>query len=159
MDSMHASATVDRAESSHPEPSGSGALVERRAGPEGGSCSPEEDLLTTPDGRAVRLTRDGTDDALIISSPEGRVEMGIRFTEGGPVLHFPSAAVRLESPRSVLLSCGDFRVRARGEVDIMAESTARVEGHGVEVRSRRRDVHLKANDDVRLDGERVLLNC
>jgi uncharacterized protein (DUF2345 family) len=156
---MHPSATVVRAEPSDPEGSGSRILVERGGEPGPTSRSDPGDLLTTPDGRAVRLTRDGGDDALVITSPQGRVEMEIRFTAEGPVLSFSSAAVHLESPKSVSLSCDDFRVRARGEVDIAAEKTARVEGHGVEVRSRRRDVHLKANDDVRLDGERVLLNC
>ena len=159
LDSMHPSATVVRAEPSHREISGSPVLVEHRGGPEPVSRSPEGDLLTTPDGRAVRLTRDGGDDTLVISSPEGGVEMEIQFTPRGPVLRFPSAAVRLESPKSVSLSCDDFRVQARGEVDIAAEGTTRVEGHDVKVRSRRRDIHLKANDDVRLDGERVLLNC
>ena len=159
MDSMHPSATVVRAEPSDPEASGPRVPVESGGEAEPVSRSHPGDLLMTPDGRAVRLTRDGDNDALVITSPQGRVEMEIRFTAEGPILSFTSAAVRLESPTSVSLSCDDFRVRARGEVDIAAEKTARVEGHGVEVRSRRRDVHLKANDDVRLDGERVLLNC
>jgi hypothetical protein len=85
--------------------------------------------------------------------------MEIRFTDDGPVLRFPSAALRMETDQDVELACRDFRVRARGEVELEAGETARVEGHGVEVESRRADVRIRANDNVRVDGERILLNC
>ena len=35
---------------------------------------------------------------------------------------------------------------------------ASLEAHDVRIQARRGDVAVKANDDVRLDGERVLLN-
>lgn len=135
-----------------------------------GSTSPEAsternrpgapgEVARTPSGRTVRLEQVAAEDLLTVSSPDGDVEMEIRFTDSGPVLRFPSAALRLESEEDVEVACRDFRVRARGEVDLEAEGAARLEGHAVEVRSRRRDVRVRANDDVRIDGERVLLNC
>lgn len=125
----------------------------RRDGPDGPPAFP------TAGGRTVRLSREPESDLLHVEAPDGRVEMEIRFTDDGPVLRFPSAALRMETDQDVELACRDFRVRARGEVELEAGETARVEGHGVEVESRRADVRIRANDNVRVDGERILLNC
>ena len=122
---------------------------------------PGESRMTLPTagGRTVRLRRETDSDLLHVEAPDGRVEMEIRFTDDGPVLRFPSAGLRMETDQDVELACRDFRVRARGEVELEAGETARVEGYGVRVESRRADVRIRANDNVRVDGERILLNC
>ena len=147
----------------HPVRSERGRAARTRLAPLNGAdlgaiVQEAEDLRTTS-GRTVRLVPAGDADILYVSSPAGAVEMEIRFTASGPVLRFPSAALRLESDGDVDVACHDFRVRAGGSVDVTATGPARLEGHAVDVRSRRTDVRLRANDDVRVEGERILLNC
>ncbi len=131
--------------------------------------------LRLPSGRRAEFDRDGKDDLLTVSAADGRVELTVRFTEAGPVLSFEAAGLRLRSAGEVAVACERFRVEAAEEVSLRSGGTlrtesdgateleaggaARVEGHAVEIRSRRGDVDLKANDDVRLRGERVKLNC
>ena len=131
--------------------------------------------LRLASGRRAEFGRNGEDDLLTVSAADGRVELRVRFTEAGPVLSFEAAGLRLGSPGDVTVACDRFRVEARESVEVRsggsiestaegdavtrAGGTARVEGRAVEVRSRRGDVDLKANDDVRLRGERIKLNC
>jgi len=131
--------------------------------------------LRLASGRRAEIARDGADDLLTVSAADGRVELRVRFTEAGPVLSFEAAGLKLASAGEVAVECDRFRVQARDAVTLRSEGTieassdrettiraageARVEGHAVEVRSRRGNVDLKANDDVRLLGERVKLNC
>ncbi len=150
---------------------GSGLVVD--APPAGVPDAPAR--LRLASGRRAEFDRKGDDDVLTVSAADGRVELRVRFTEAGPVLSFEAAGLRLGSPGEVTVACDRFRVEAReavelrsggsietsaeGEAVMRAGGAARVEGRAVEVRSRRGDVDLKANDDVRLRGERIKLNC
>jgi len=117
-------------------------------------------------GRRARFGGDGETETLMITSPEGKVELSVRFTEDGPVLEFEAAGIRLHSGGEVDVKCASFRVDA-GEVRLESEEDlvqraggrAEVEGRTVGLRSRRGNVDVKANDDVRLRGERIKLNC
>lgn len=131
--------------------------------------------LRLASGRRAQFARQNGDDILTVSAADGRVELSVRFTEAGPVLSFEAAGIRLESPGEVTVACERFRVEAsdsvelrsagsleaiaEGDAVVRAEGAARIEGHAVEVCSRRGNVELKANDDVRLRGERIKLNC
>ena len=163
--------------------------------------------LRLSSGRRAEFRRESGEDLLTVSSPDGRVELAIRFTAAGPVLSFESAALSLKSAGEIAVECerfrvdasqaldlrsggdlrteaagetllrsggdlrttaagetelrsgGDLRAHASGAAELRAEETARLEGRAVEVTSRRGNVDLKANDDVRLRGERVKLNC
>lgn len=116
-------------------------------------------VLRLRSGRSVEVEEGEDGEDLSVRAPDGRIELSIRLTDRGPVLHVRAADLVLEGERSVEVACDDFRVRARNAMDLSAGGNARVEGHAVDLESRRADVSLKANDDVRLDGERILLNC
>lgn len=110
-------------------------------------------------GRSVEVEEGDDGESLAVRAPDGRIELSVRLTDRGPVLSLRAARLVLEGEHAVDVECEDFRVRARNALDLSAGGDARVEGHGVLLESRRADVSLQANDDVRLDGERVLLNC
>lgn len=101
-------------------------------------------------GRRVRDESDASGEQLRITSPEGRLELEVRFNAEGPVLRFGRAAVELSSEGDVTLGARNLHLRAAEELS--------AEGHAVRLRSRRGDVAIRANDDVRLDGERIKLN-
>ncbi len=147
-------------------------LAEPPAGPLPAEAAPAWRLAS---GRRLSLVEEGEQEILTVSAPDGRVELSIRFTEAGPVLSFEAAAVRLKSRGEVSVECDRFRVdaarsltfhtggeevhRADGEISLEAGASARVAGHAVDLRARRGDMTLKANDDLKLNAERVKLNC
>lgn len=118
-------------------------------------------------GRFAAFSAVDKEDRLVVTSPEGRVELSIRFTESGPVLDFEAAAIQLKSAGEVAVQCNNFKVEAAKKIQLSTEGDmvqdiggkAHVEAHSVEVRARRGNVDINANDDVRLLGERIKLNC
>ena len=70
-----------------------------------------------------------------LEGPRG-ICLAIEITEAGPVLRFDGPGLAFH---------------AAGALTISADT--------VSIQARRGDVQLTANDDVKLNGERVLLNC
>lgn len=104
---------------------------------------------------------------LTILAPDGRVSLCIHITSDGPVLHFESGRLTLEA-RGILTvdaeriaihgregvaitSGGDAKICAAGDLD----SQARIQN----ITAHLGNVNVRANDDVRLNGERVMMNC
>jgi uncharacterized protein (DUF2345 family) len=122
-------------------------------------------VVDLPSGRAVTV-EGGASDRITVRNPQGLVELSIRFTAEGPVLSFAAAAIDLTSEGEIRVDCERLSLRARKELTLtsggdLRESVAgraSLEAHDVRIEARRGDVAVKANDDVRLDGERVLLN-
>ncbi len=129
-------------------------------------------LVASIAGHSVEI-EDRASPRLIVRSPEGAVSVSIEIGRRGPVLHFEQAELTL-SGADVQVDCDAFRVNARSSLELRSEGsisqraeaelrataggTAKLIGHDVRVVSRRGDVAVKANDDVRLVGERIWLN-
>ena len=125
-------------------------------------------------GRQVTLAQQGEEDQLIVTNPEGEIELSVRFTSTGPVLNFSSASIRMKTPGLIDMDCGQLKIRAKNGIDLKTEGNfeQQIEGQNivrcqrgsiheagsVTLRAQKGDVRLKANDDVKIDGERVLLN-
>ena len=130
-------------------------------------------VVDLPSGREVTV-EGGASDRITVRNPQGLVELSIRFTAEGPVLSFAAAAIDLKSEGAIRMDCERLELRARKELSVSSEGDLRetvagqkvsevggrasLVAHDVRVQARRGDVAVKANDDVRLDGERVLLN-
>jgi len=124
-------------------------------------------------GRAVTL-EEGGGERLVVRSPSGVVELTIRFTPEGPVLSFASAALELSTPGALRVDCAKLKLTARegievtaggsvkgdiqGNHDLIVSGASRVEADSIAVKARLGDVAIKANDDVRVNGERIFLN-
>lgn len=125
-------------------------------------------------GRSLETGAEGDADLIELRDPEGRLELRLRVTPEGPVLEIDAAALRL-CARDVTVSCERFAIEAdrsvalhsggeivqRAEGDLAAQSLGEVRVHGAstELRATLGELRLHANDDVRIDGERVRLNC
>lgn len=144
-----------------------GGAAERR--PRGSSRS-----LALRDGGRVRLSGAPGGEALAVVSPDGEVRLEVLLTPEGAVLRLAGPRVAIESPGELSLRCARFEVRAEsielgasGDValeagrglDLRAGLDASVSGQAVKVEARLGELALAANDDVALNGERVLLNC
>jgi uncharacterized protein (DUF2345 family) len=88
-------------------------------------------------------------------------------TATGPVLRFDGPSLALDARGALSISADSIAIRARQDLQLSAGGDAQVTVSGdLEVaaqaqtfRASAGDVQVKANDDVKLNGERVLLNC
>jgi hypothetical protein len=99
--------------------------------------------LKTRSGRTIRLVDDGRGEQLSVTSPDGRVELTVRFDADGPVLSFSGARLALSAPRDIALACDRFTVQAASGVEITSPE----------------DVTVRSDASVRVDGATLLLNC
>jgi hypothetical protein len=132
----------------------------------------ESDLSRSPElaltsGRRLRIDRDAEGDRLTVHTADDQIELEVVLTEQGPILKFRAADLVVESIGSVKIDCEDFHVRAtrsilhdsEGDLTQRADNHLSAQGSTCAIRSTRGDVRIAANDDVRLNGERVRLNC
>lgn len=123
--------------------------------------------LTLASGRTVAATMQDGHELLTVAAPGGEVELRVTFGPRGPVLHFEQAAVQLHTDADLDLRCRSFNVeaaesislRTAGDLRLRAGHDASLSAQAMELRGRRGEVLLQANDDLVLNGERVLLNC
>ena len=125
-------------------------------------------------GRTVVL-QEGSSDSLTVFNPDGLVELSVRFTADGPCLCFASATIHLAAKGDMRLDCENLAIRARqcieieagrdvrqwteGRHVIAAGEEVRLEGANVEIEALQGAARVRANDEVQLLGEAVLLNC
>lgn len=106
--------------------------------------------LALASGREIEVSTADEGDWLTVRSREGACVLTVLLTDAGPVLRFEGAALQVAATKSVEISCEDFRVKARNELSLA--------GRAVDVRAHLGGVTVRADDDVAIDGERVLLN-
>lgn len=125
-------------------------------------------------GYGVRTEERAGGDLLEIVAPDGRVCLQIVLTPEGPRVQIESAALHVRTHGALQLECEALAVHARESISLRSDGGVSIEAGvdlvanagrmieteawGQEIRARRGDVHLEANDDVLLDGERVRLN-
>ncbi len=130
--------------------------------------------MTLPSGRSVEAASEGGEDTLRICAPGGTCVLTVQLTDAGPVLRFEGATLQVAATKRLELSCEELSVRASGGAAIevggdLAErvgGSARREVRGtattaasrVDLEATPGGIDLRANDDVRVQGERVLLN-
>lgn len=125
--------------------------------------------VTLDDVRTLEIHPAG--DATILrvrsATPGDRIELELRFTAEGPVVRTRAAALELEAADSITARCDRFAVRAQGDIELQAggelrchaSDAASVTARSFTVDANPGAVRLRANDDVQLLGEQVLLNC
>lgn len=130
--------------------------------------------LPLPSGRAVACSVEDGLEQVSLLGPTGELEVRVTFTERGPVLHVRAVDLVLEARDEVAIRCGRLRVETAGDLEqhcggalrqtvggdahLHVAGDLRTEADAVETHARLGDVRLKANDDVRLNGERIKLN-
>jgi hypothetical protein len=143
----------------------------------GGNCEeqPAEAPAVVPfaAGRTVEL--DHSMQTVRLRSPNGQIELTVRVTADGPVLSFGTAALELVQTGTLRLDVGKLELRARMGVEIESlgsvtqrvigdhtlhcQGEARVEANTSTMIAHGGDLELESSEDVRIAGERVLLNC
>jgi hypothetical protein len=107
-------------------------------------------LSQRPQGAVLRVAR---------GAREQTLEISITLTANGPIVRARAAALEIESDSDLVARCERFRVEARESVDIVSGGTVRAQGRRIDVEATHGSARVRANDDVQLLGENVLLNC
>lgn len=126
--------------------------------------------------RVLRVDLDKiSGDRITLCNQGGKIELQITITEKGPVLHFQTADLKIQSKGIILLECEDFQVHAHHEIKQISEGDFHQQVGGnasIDVRgdfqtkaricsfnATRGNIDLHANDDIKMKSERILLNC
>ncbi|MBK9089864.1 MAG: hypothetical protein IPL90_12775 [Holophagales bacterium] len=154
--------------------SGGGKRARARKGAETKRQATGARSLALRDGGRLRLSREPEGETLTVVSADGEMRLEVVLTPAGAVLRFAGPRVSIEAGGELSLRCARFEVHAEqislgasGDValaagrglEIHAGHDALVSAQAVKVEARRGELALEANDDVALNGERVLLNC
>ena len=119
-------------------------------------------------GRSLQLHA-GPDEArlCIRAALHGELSITIRFEQSGPVVSVQARELQLTSIENITAVCDTFAVHARERIELHsdgalvqhAKDVARLSGRHVEVEATPGAIRMKANDEVQLLGEMILLNC
>lgn len=130
--------------------------------------------VVLPSGRAIEVQSAADADVLRFRAPTGECVLTIHLTDAGPVVRLDGAMLEVRASKRLSLECDEFQLRAAGgaNIDIGGDLRERVggtahrttlgdtfvEAQHVRLEARPGGIELRANDDVRVTGERVLLN-
>jgi hypothetical protein len=130
------------------------------------SLTPGSSALALPSGYGVTVrTDDG--EKLELHAPDGRVYLRVTLTESGPILELDTASLTIASHGKMRFSAEDVEIDAARSLAIRAGADLEVRAAGLlstvaerqTMTATRGEVHVRASDDVRVDGERIRLNA
>lgn len=130
--------------------------------------------VVLPSGRAIEVESEPEMDVLRFRAPGGECVLTIHLTDAGPVVRVAAEALEVRAAKRLSLDCEEFHLRASGAAAIdvggdlqervggsahrVVRGDAIIEAQHARVEARPGGIELRANDDVRVTGERVLLN-
>lgn len=106
----------------------------------------------------VSTSRGGTTISLTSRSKGYAVDVEVEFGTVGPVVRIQAPRVEIQS-EEWNVSCNRFEVQAKESIDMSTTGSANVSAARVSVNASPGAIRLRANDDVQLLGEQILLNC
>ena len=98
---------------------------------------------------------------------DGKVRLRIEVTSAGPILHLEGGNLKVEVRGDLALEADRLALVARRELAVCSGGNLRIDaGENCAIQAKRQeltatlgDVRVYANDDVKIDGERVRMNC
>lgn len=117
--------------------------------------------------QALVLERTSIDNTLKIVSSDGNVRLSIHITSAGPVLRFEGGALMIQTAGDLAIDARSIAIQGReglalfsgGDASVNAVGDLHVEARIQNLTALLGNVNIKANDDVKLNGERVMMNC
>ncbi len=131
--------------------------------------------MKVDDQRELRVVRDaGGISTIQLARSDGPIEVEIVIRPEGPVVRVRAAELELATTGPMVLACEDFSLHARGSLELRADGDLshfvagdlqsvaagelRLDAKALRARARQGQLRIEASDNVRIDGERVLLN-
>jgi nitrite reductase/ring-hydroxylating ferredoxin subunit len=111
--------------------------------------------------RRLEVETDGATTRIRVRSAlvSEQIEFELCFTAEGPVVRTRAAALELDAATAITARCTHFTIAAEGDIDLQAGGQLRCRASEATIDASPGAVRLRANDDVQLLGELVLLNC
>lgn len=116
-------------------------------------------------GQRLQVCRGDREDVVILLDRDGETAFTLRLTEHGPVLSFDRGltietreTLGLVARRVDICGADGVSIRSGGDAAIDVSGELTTSAHTQHVSARVGNVNVKANDDVRLNGERIKLN-
>ncbi|QDV86127.1 hypothetical protein [Stieleria sp.] len=127
----------------------------------------EATTLPLRHGQSIQVQTDGDQQTLHLMSVDGKCRLEIQITEAGPVLMLGGAGLQVSVDGTLAFDAGHVAIHGRdslslstdGDLSLKSAGKMHSSGHTQCIESQRGDVQVTANDDVRLTGERVRVNC
>jgi adhesin HecA-like repeat protein len=115
----------------------------------------------------VHIRRGDHTDTVELVGRDGKVVFAIEVSERGPVLRFEGPGLTIRAAGDLSLEAQTLNLRADkalnvhtgGDMNIRADGDLHTSARIQTIKAELGDVAIEANDDVRIDGERVLVNC
>jgi hypothetical protein len=125
------------------------------------------DVIELAGGHNLALERRKGEDELKIFCRDGRVSLSVVLTDQGPLLRFAGSALAIQATGELSLEAEQLTLRGRsglsltsgGDIDLQTPGDLHSKARIQNITGTLGNVNIEANDDVRLDGERVLVNC
>ena len=113
------------------------------------------------------VRRDERSDVLSIVAQNGRVSLSIEVTKDGPVLRLEGSNLTIETDAALAIDADTVALHGRRGMALSTDGNLTIHAAGDLCTNARRqkinaelgDVDIRANDDVKLDGERIRMNC
>jgi len=104
---------------------------------------------------------------LNIIASDGMVSLSIHITKEGPVLKIGGGVLTIQAEGNLAIDAERVAIHSRkgmalttgGNLHIEAAGDLHSKARGQTITADLGNVDIKANDDVKLDGERIRLNC
>jgi hypothetical protein len=121
----------------------------------------ESTSIELTEQRRLEVETEGATTRIRVRSPVAgeQIELELCFTADGPVVRTRAAALELDAATTIVARCASFAVEAEGDIELSAGGALRCRASEATVDASPGAVRLRANDDVQLLGELVLLNC
>jgi hypothetical protein len=104
---------------------------------------------------------------LKILSEKGQVTLSIAITPAGPVLRFEGSGLMIQTTGELAIDAGTIAIHGRegvfissgkdGQICVDGDLSMQAASHNIAAELG--NVNIHANDDVKLDGERIRMNC
>jgi hypothetical protein len=108
------------------------------------------EIASRDDGATLRVRDAGARDG---------IEIEIRWSPDGPVARVRAARIDLETSADVSVRCKTFQVHAAEDIKLRAGGALEASAKALDLEARTGRIVARANDDVQLLGEEILLNC
>ena len=102
-------------------------------------------------GRTLTVGSDSGDEVIEIRAASGQLELRVVMGEDGPVLQLDAIKLSVDAASEIAMTCKTFSVAASDKVAVRSDGECEVISEG--------ETRIRATRDVRVNGEKVLLNC
>lgn len=143
-------------------------IEELRSEAEGnGAAGPDRRGVSLAGDHRLVVARGADEDVLQVQGSDGSLHVEVVVTETGTRIRLEGDDVRIRSTGRLSLDGESVAIRGRDGVSLQSGADLEVdvagviesEAHAQRLIARRGDTTIYANDDLKLDGERIRMNC